>query len=377
MDFIKKLPESDGYDSILVVIDRLTKMAIFIPTDTTITAQDLADLFIRHIFSKHGCPVDIVSDRGSKFTSHFWTALSQALKIQQSLSTAYHPETDGQTERINQILETYLRHYVNYDQDDWYRHLPLAEFAYNNSPHSSTTMSPFFANKGFHPTLDIEITGITDKQASVAVSRLNDLHQHAKEEIAKAIEHFKSNADRRRLSAPDYRVGDLVMLSTKNIRTTRPTKKFSEKRLGPFKILQVVSPLAMKLDLPKDMSALHPVFHVSLLEPAPKDQIKGRRQPPPEPVQVLDDLQWEVKAILDSKIVRKNVQYLVEWLGFEDDDNERQSWQPWHNVEGSKDLLREFHSRHPSKPQAPQINLDNTEVIREQRRETRKKTRSR
>jgi transposase InsO family protein len=377
MDFIEKLPESDGYDSILVVVDRLTKMAIFIPTDTTITAQELADLFVRHIFSKHGIPADIVSDRGSKFTSHFWTALSQALKIQQALSTAYHPETDGQTERINQILETYLRHYVNYEQDDWFRYLPLAEFAYNNATHSSTTMSPFFANKGFHPTLDIEITGISDKRAAVEASKLNDLHRHAKEEIAKAIEHYKETNDRHRIEAPNYRVGDLVMLSTKNIRTTRPTKKFAERRLGPFKIAQVISPLAMKLDLPKDLSAIHPVFHVSLLEPAPSDNIRGRRQPPPDPVEILDELQWEVKSILDSKIVRRNVQYLVEWLGFEDDDNERQTWQPWQNLEGSKDLLRDFHRRCPDKPQAKQLNLDTPDETRQQRQKVRKKKRSR
>ena len=158
MDFIDQLPLSNGFDSILVIVDRLTKMALFIETTTTVTSEGLAVLFLKHVFAKQGTPRDIVSDRGNKFTSNFWTTLSTSLNITQNLSTAYHPETDGQTERINQIVDTYLRHFINYDQDNWTQHLPLAEFAYNNATHSSTTVSPFFANKGFHPTLDIAIT---------------------------------------------------------------------------------------------------------------------------------------------------------------------------------------------------------------------------
>ena len=119
MDFIEGLPPSDGHDSILVVVDRLTKMSIFIPTHKTLTSPQLARLFIQHVFAKHGVPIDIVSDRGRHFISHFWADLCSALGIQSNLSTAYHPETDGQTERVNQILEQYLRIYINYQQDDW------------------------------------------------------------------------------------------------------------------------------------------------------------------------------------------------------------------------------------------------------------------
>ncbi|MBW0584738.1 hypothetical protein O181_124453 [Austropuccinia psidii MF-1] len=118
-------------------------MAIFIPTYSTITALDLAQIFINHVLSKHGLPVSIVSDRGSLFVSSFWTQLCQQLKISRDLSTAFHPETDGQTERVNQILEQYLQMYVSYHQDDWHTWLPLAEFAYNNAEHSSTKKSPF------------------------------------------------------------------------------------------------------------------------------------------------------------------------------------------------------------------------------------------
>ncbi|MBW0559983.1 hypothetical protein O181_099698 [Austropuccinia psidii MF-1] len=136
MDFITQLHLSSNFDSILVVVERFSKMAIFIPAYSTITALDLAQIFISNVFSKHGLPVSIVSDRGSLFVSSFWTQLCQQLKISRVLSTAFHPETDGQTESLNQILEQYLRMYVSYHQDDWHTWLPPAEFAYNNAENS-------------------------------------------------------------------------------------------------------------------------------------------------------------------------------------------------------------------------------------------------
>ncbi|MBW0504255.1 hypothetical protein O181_043970 [Austropuccinia psidii MF-1] len=129
-------------------------MAIFLPTYSEITSLDLAQIFISHVFSKHGLPISIVSDRGSLFVSSFWTQLCQQLKISRDLSTAFHPETDGQTERLNQIVEKYLWLYVSYHQDDWHTWLSLAEFAYNNSEHSSTKQSPFFTIYGTNPSFD-------------------------------------------------------------------------------------------------------------------------------------------------------------------------------------------------------------------------------
>ncbi|MBW0520215.1 hypothetical protein O181_059930 [Austropuccinia psidii MF-1] len=154
MDFITQLPLSGSFDSILVVVDRFSKMAIFIPTDSTITALDLAQLFISHLFSKHGLPISIVSDRGSLFVSLFWTQLCHQLKISRDLSTAFHPETDRKPERVNQILDQYLWMYFSYNQDDWHTWLPLAEFTYNNVEHSSTKQSPFFTIYGRNPSFD-------------------------------------------------------------------------------------------------------------------------------------------------------------------------------------------------------------------------------
>ncbi|MBW0586394.1 hypothetical protein O181_126109 [Austropuccinia psidii MF-1] len=138
MDFITQFPLSRNFDSILVVVDRFSKMAIFIPNYSTITALDLAQLFISHVFSKDGLPISIVSDRGSLFVSSSWTQLCQQLKISRDLSTAFHPGKEGQTERVNKILEHYLWIYVSYHQDNWNTWHPLSEFAYNNAEHSST-----------------------------------------------------------------------------------------------------------------------------------------------------------------------------------------------------------------------------------------------
>ena len=166
MDFIEWLPVSQGFDTILVVVDRLTKMALFIPTHSNDDVPWLARHFLEHVFSKHGTPSDIVSDRGKHFVSRFWVLLCTLLGIQSNLSTAYHPETDGQTERTNQILEQYLRMYINYEQDDWATLLPYAKFAYNNTPQSATGVSPFFANKGYHLSIEVNVEQVSSSEAA-------------------------------------------------------------------------------------------------------------------------------------------------------------------------------------------------------------------
>ncbi|KAE8206965.1 hypothetical protein CF327_g7448 [Tilletia walkeri] len=171
MDFVEALPNSFGFDAILVIVDRLTKMALFIPTYTTLTSPDLAKLYLQHVFSKHGLPDTIVSDRGSEFTSSFWRSLCKLLGIKQALSTAYHPQTDGQTERVNQSLEQYLRTFTNYQQSDWSDFLPLAEFAYNNSEHSTTQTTRSSPTKDTIPPLTSKLL----KEISLAKTTLTIL----------------------------------------------------------------------------------------------------------------------------------------------------------------------------------------------------------
>ena len=191
MDFIEGLPLSDGHDTILVVVCHLTKMALFIPTYRDIDAEDLAMIFLVQVFSKHSTPSDIVSDHGKHFISHFWRSLCKLLGIKANLLMAYHPEMDGQMERVNQILEQYLRVYINYQQDDWVHLLPLAEFAYNNTTHSATGVTPFFTNKGFHPKLEVSLNSVPSESAHEMASNLKDLHQYLHDQLQCTLKQYE------------------------------------------------------------------------------------------------------------------------------------------------------------------------------------------
>jgi hypothetical protein len=188
MDFIVKLPVSHGYDSIWVVCDRLTRAAHFLPCNKTISAPDLAWLFLDRIFRLHGLPSSIISDRGSVFVSNFWQALTSHLNIDTRTSTAYHPQTDGLTERTNQTLEMYLRAYCSYQQDDWVDYLPFAEFAFNNLENASTHQTPFFANLAFHPTFEPQITErSTVPAADNLAERLVQIHEELRAGICAEV----------------------------------------------------------------------------------------------------------------------------------------------------------------------------------------------
>ncbi|MBW0508459.1 hypothetical protein O181_048174 [Austropuccinia psidii MF-1] len=261
MDFITQLPLSNNFDSILVVVDRFSKMAIFITTYGAITALELAQIFISHVFFKHGLPVSIVSDRGSLFVSSIWTNLCKQLKISRDLSTSFHPETDGHTERVNQILERYLWMYVSYHQDDWHTWLPLAEFAYNNAENSSTKQSPFFRIYGRNSSFD-SINISQDSPAGKLSTKLQSVQKVVKEELASAIRRFKKYGDRNREIPPDFQPGDKVWLASKNIKTTRPTMKLSERWLGPFEVLKKIGSHPYHLKLTQQWKSVPPVFHV-------------------------------------------------------------------------------------------------------------------
>jgi len=155
MDFIEKLPSFSGFNTILVIVDRLSKQAIFIPTHDTITSVELARLFVIHVFSKHRVLSHVTSDCSSEFVSHFFRSLGTALDMRLHFTSGYHLEANGQAEQTNQTLEQYLHIYCNYQQDNWSELLPLVEFAYNNAPSATTGVSPFFTNKGYHPNLSV------------------------------------------------------------------------------------------------------------------------------------------------------------------------------------------------------------------------------
>jgi Integrase zinc binding domain/Chromo (CHRromatin Organisation MOdifier) domain len=349
-DFITDLPVSNGMDSILLFVDRMTKMSHFIPCLKSTSAPDFAQLFVSNVVRLHGLPASIVSDRGSIFTSNFWSTLASILKIDPRKSTAFHPQTDGQTERTNQTLETYLRIFVNQDQDDWFDLLPLAEFAYNNTLNESTRMSPFYTNYGFHPRFLSEITPTEVPAADEFASHLRDVHDRLVENV-KCTQNFQARHYDPKHKPIEFQPGDLVWLNATNITTTRPSKKLDWKSLGPFKILKRIGLQAYQLELPITMRHIHDVFHVSLLEPYKSTLIPPHGFPPPlPPLYTKDDKEYfEIEAILDSKADGRTTKYLIKWKGYPDSDN---SWEPLANI-SARALVKEFHRRNPGNPGAP------------------------
>ena len=353
MDFIEQLPPSLGFTAILVVVDRLSKQAIFIPTYDTITSMQLAQLFVLHVFSKHGVPSHVTSDHGTEFVSHFFRSLGKALNMKLHFTSGYHPEGDGQTERTNQTLEQYLRIYCNYQQDNWSELLALAEFAYNNAPSATTGISPFFANKGYHPNITVHPEhDLSSARARDFVVNLDDLHQELRFQIAEAQKRYQDPTDARRTPAPDFKVGDKVFVKAAHFRTTRPSKKLSEKNLGPFDIIAKVGHSSFTLRLPDQLRAVHPVFHVSQLEPATPNTIPNWVQPPPPPIEVDEDVEYEISEILDSKNDKRRkcqLLYLVRCSGYEGTDQET-DWLPATELQHATELVQDFHNSYPSKP---------------------------
>src|SRR6266446_8127529 len=289
MDFIEQLPTSEGNTVILVIVNHLTKQSLFIPTHDSIDSLELAQLFLTHVFSKHGTLSHVTSNWGSEFVSHFFQSLGKLLQMELHFTSGYHLEGDGQTEHLNQVLEQYLRAYMNYQQDDWSSLLPLAEFAYNNATNGMTRVSPFFANKGYHPSFAMEPNEqVSSPEAQCFISDLDNLHTELKQSITRAQERYQKYADKHRSPAPPLKIGDQVYVKAKYFCTTRPLKKLSEKNLGPYKVIAIPRSHLFTLCLPQHFHSIHPVFHISIsqLEPAELEPFPQHIQPPPPPVEI-------------------------------------------------------------------------------------------
>ena len=238
-DFVTDLPLSNGYNSLLVFIDRFTKMCHLVPCLKTTDATEFAHLFLDNVIRLHGIPDSIVSDRGSIFTSHFWKSRTSMMDLKRRLSTAFHPQTDGQTERMNQTVEQYLRIYCNYQQDNWTNLLSLAEFAYNNAHQPMIDCSPFYANFGFHPKFTINLRSpFTSVPAAKALAETLQSHHSDLIESIKSTQNHQARYYDAKHKRIEFSVGDKVWLSSLNISTQRPSKKLDWKRLGPFMIIE-------------------------------------------------------------------------------------------------------------------------------------------
>ncbi|SGZ11730.1 BQ5605_C028g10452 [Microbotryum silenes-dioicae] len=349
MDHIVDLPPSSVFDCVLVVVDRLTKEAHFIPTHKTDSSRDLARTFLTHVFKLHGLPTDIVSDRGATFTSNWWSEFLAMLKIKPNLSTAFHPESDGQTERTNQTLEHYLRHFCDYLQTNWSELLPLAEFAYNNSFHSSIGASPFYVTRGYHPRLEVSLRDSFVTDVPKYLQHLRSVQETARKQILQAQETQARFANLKRKPSPPFKIGDQVLLNQKKNQTSRPSSKLDSHKLGPFRIQRIISPAAFKLELPASMK-IHPVFHVSLLEPYQANSLASRCSNPPPPPEIINgEEEYQVEQILDSRNNRRSrrLEYFVDWTGYGPQDRQ---WVSAADFDDDDSLVIEFHTRHPHKP---------------------------
>ncbi|KAH0610986.1 uncharacterized protein H6S33_011413 [Morchella sextelata] len=348
MDFVVQLPESKGYNQIWVVVDRFSKMSHFIPLVAETTAQDLAKIFLGQIWRLHGLPLDIVSDRDAKFTSSFWASLMELLDVRIRMSTAFHPQTDGQTERVNQTLEHYLRAFCNYEQDDWAELLPLAEYAYNNSVTTATGQSPFYTNYGYNPRTNWPTEAeVVNPTSDLYAHFIRGVHDSALARLTDTREKMGKYYDRKRDEPPNFKVGDLVMLNATNIKTRRSTKKLDYKKLGPFKIIRLAGKRACELELPPQVK-IHNVFHIELLERYRQSSIPGREQRPPTPEEVdkEGEVLYEVESIVGSRKSRRGlVEYLVKWRGYSMSDCTYQVMDAMD--EEVLDLVRDFHRRNP------------------------------
>ncbi|KAJ1574395.1 hypothetical protein NDA15_001263 [Ustilago hordei] len=344
LDFIEGLPtskkyDSKTYDSILVIVDRLTKFAILAPTHKTVTAKQTAVLLYGHMVRLFGYPDHMVSDRGRQFISGAWKAFAEQMGVKHSLSTAYHPQTDGQTERVNQVIEQYLRMYCNYEQNDWANLLDTAAFVYNNTVHNSIGVSPFFACYGWNPKAHPDIPqrlGVNDPGRFEYLMDGKERCKYLQEQIREAQRRSVDQYNRKHKDI-EFKVGDMVYINCRNWKTRRPTPKLDTRFAGPYPVQEWVGRRAYRITLPANLR-VHDVFHVSMLEPARTSSLPQRAEQPTMPPLPDEDLDLEVEALIDKRSHNGTTEYKVLWRGYSE---EAASWEPVENL-NCPDLIQEY-----------------------------------
>jgi len=314
MDFIVGMPRTQKHhDAIWVIVDRLSKSAHFLAIKTTFNAEQLADLYIKEIVRLHAIPLSIISDRDTKFSSRFWRGFQIAMGTEVHLSTAFHPQTDGQSERTIQTLEDMLRACALDYTGSWDHNLPLVEFAYNNSYHSSIDMAPYEALYGRRCRTPVCWDEVGERKLSKIelIDQTREIISRIREKLRAAQDRQKSYADTRRRPL-EFNVGDHVFLKVSPFKGSLrfgQKGKLTPRYIGPFEILQRIGPVAYRLALPPNLQDIHDVFHVSNLRRYVSDpthvisheplQLKENLSYVEEPIKVLE----RVDRVLRNKTI--------------------------------------------------------------------------
>jgi hypothetical protein len=339
MDLITDLPPADGYDSILVVVDRgLSKGVILIPTTKTLDADGTAELLLENLYKRFGLPDKIISDRGPQFAAKGFRALLDRLGIKSALSTAYHPQTDGATERVNQEIEAYLTIYCHAHPEEWKQALPILEFTHNNRRHADRLKTPFELILGDSPKaipLTFEHTKyptIEEKMKRLIKDREEALAAH---ELARI-----RMAERKKDTFTPFKKGQKVWLDTRHMKTNYH-KKMAPKREGPFEITEVLGPVTYQLRLPETWK-IHNVFHAILLKPYEENDTHGKNFTLPPPDIVDGQEMYEIESIVKHRRRGRGYQYLVKWKGY---PIEEASWEPESSFGEDRELLHAYQTR--------------------------------
>ena len=342
-DLITDLPISSGFDSLLVMVDHgLTKGVILCPTKKSITAEGIASLFFHKVFLHFRLFDKVIFDCGPQFASAFVRELGKLLHYDLSLSTAHHPQSDEETKRVNQEIETYLRIFCGNNPASWLESISHAEFTHNHRPDSITNQSPFYLMMGYEPRALPSV--IADTSIPTVESHLKTLSAAHNEALAahELARQVMSSCSRR---GPKPCVkGDKVWLEARNLKRLIINPKFTPKREGPFTIMKVLSPIVYQLCLPKTWK-IHPVFHVSLLSPYRENEVHDRNFPAPPPDLINGKEEYEIKKIIRHRGNPSSCSFLIQWKGY---SAEEDLWVSERDLKHAKSALTSYKKLHPS-----------------------------
>ena len=315
----------------------------------------MAKLFMHNVWKHHGLPRSITSDWGPQFAAQVMQEINKALSISTKLSMSFHPQMDGQTEIVNKEVQKFLQIYCFEKQDQWANWLAIAQFSINSKKHASTKVAPFEATWSYIPCMGIEPLPVNKVPAAKDfASKMEGMLESMRKNLEKAKEWMKLNTDENHLAVLSYTIGQQVWLATENLWLTRASQKLTERWLGPYTIIGLAGPNAVKLKLLRSLQ-IHSIVNISRVKPY-LVPMEGQTLYHPGPVHMTKDRdnKWKVDHIVDSHLKNKKLKYLIHWRGYDDLDC---MWEPKSNLGYVKDTICDFHESHSSTPRALSIDL--------------------